>query len=713
MKRILPVLVVVVLLLCGCGGDSPTSTDTPVETPEATATIGPDGGTLEIDDFVMTVPAGAFSSDTDLKLFEAAEDHGFGANCVSRFFRLEGLPASFAESLTVRMGYVGTVGEGLLMAVGEMMEFSDTDLETYDDPVFEFHTATEVSGFLEAVIPGTGIVSHNRTTILPAQAGSRKNYLAALKDVEMKGTSEHFVFVYPVSLYGYVDDLAEYMEAALDTVETVGIGYERKVWKWPGQVVIRSSLAKQPVGFYMDKDRGFHVSVKSESVTDDGLPELRVRLGEAMVFAAQATPDMGALTRSNSLPWNAAVVSWLDEKFTAPGHFVRPLSFAGNESYTLQGLPVGIPELQMADYGRGWSPVLRYLTGRYGYGMIGDIYIAMQTEEADPIDELLEALPDPAYNWWPEFVGNYVTGQYYGVESSLLLSEIMSTDKFEISSASDTARIFFKNRPQLSAWLHRIKLDYPLISEDAGLILGVKGYDVNDDYLTLLVYKTKDGELEFLGSGNIVTVRDIKDLTISGHDIIAVNAVSYYDKPYNQDVLTQVWCSVTEPPPYNWASINPSHLNVHFRDNNDNEWDEDWWDSLWEGKGTWNGSTFNAIWSGRSIPGSGTSSGSLSITIDPATSDVVSFRAAVQNVLSTGWVHTDSIVGGRVLFETSGTVPNPYMSCELVGTAVCPAIPAFWRRLSHDASGTWSEIVSYSCTGDAGLRVSFWYAEGE
>ena len=117
MKMLTLVLIAAVVVPCGCSDDSSTSPPAE-ETPLAAATIGPSGGTLQIRDFVLTVPPGAFTSSNKITLWESQEDHGFGANAASRCFRLDGLPDAYSDTLTVSVGYRGALMAETYIAVG-------------------------------------------------------------------------------------------------------------------------------------------------------------------------------------------------------------------------------------------------------------------------------------------------------------------------------------------------------------------------------------------------------------------------------------------------------------------------------------------------------------------------------------------------------------------------------------------------------------------
>ena len=699
MKRTLLVIAVIALSLGGCGGDSGTSPQTGEDRPLAADTIGTEGGTLMSDDFELSVPAGAFDGDAELELYESSEDHELGETCVSRFFRLEGLPETFDDTLTVRIAYEGSLSGSSYVVTGEKAAFYGDDLEAVEGFIYSYHLATESSGHLEARIPPrtAGLKGSPNS----GSASTREEAFASITGVDVHKTSEHFRVRYPLSVFSLVDDVVSYLEAAHDTVESIGMGFAGKDWEWPAKIFVTELSGAATVRFSVTS-KGLHILYRTSHLTENELPRARRLLGNNIVRAAQNIPDESEFLNSDHIPWHMAVMCYLQQKWTAPGTFTRPGGFGGNERYALGGLPVGIPHPDGVEVGVGWSPVVKHLAGLYGRKIIGDIYKVTQTTAKKPIKVLFEEVPDPAYNWWPQFVDKYVTGQYYGVEAALLLSHIESGDKYTIASASDTLKTFTHDSRQLSARMHRVYLGYALIADDATLELTLSATSVNEDYYTLMVYKAKDGVLELVGAGNPVTVTGLKDLTIAGYDIIPIEVLSYNDEPYTDKVSTELRCRVTSPPPYTWAYISFNDMRAHLEDSYANDWYDDHWNAYWEGSGSWNGNTFTASWTNRPLPSVGSASGSLAITIDPITRDVVNFRAAETRLSTTGFTYVDSIVGGHVPFEYQST---GHRLCQVVGTGVCSSITSYaYRR--DDPGSAWIELDTHHCLAATYLNVN-------
>jgi hypothetical protein len=542
-------------------------------------------------------------------------------------------------------------------------------------------------------------------------SSAREDAFAAITGIGVHKTSEHFTVRYPLGVFAYVDDVIDYLETAHDTVVSIGMGYKGMQWKWPGSLVIKDFGRPAPT-LHHASSKGLKMLLKTSVLTEENLPDVRRWLGNLMVKSAQSIPDENEFTDDDNFGWNVAVLSFLQEEWSDPAGFIRPVTFGGNESFALRGLPLQASAAAAAQHGAGWSPVVKHLTGLYGMKLLGDIYQVTQTTDREPVGVLLEEIPDPAYNWWPQFVDKYVTGKYYGVEGSVLLLHITSADKYTIRTASDTLKVFSHDTPQVSARMHRVHLDYALVAEDAVMELSLSVPGVNEDYVTLLVYKSKDGVMELAGSGNPVTVSGLRDLTVAGYDIVPIEVISYNDEPYHEDVSTELRCRIAPPPSYNAAYINFTSINVHLEDSYGNDWWDANWYEMWEGVGEWNGNTFTASWANRPLPGIGTTSGDLTITIDPVTWDVVSFRAAQTKLSTTGFTFVDSIIGGNVPCVDKTASPASHKLCQLTGTDACSGMSVYAYRRINNENGAWIELDSFHCQATTYLNVTFWYEPG-
>ena len=113
-------MLISLVLVIGCSEDSTTGPENDgAYTLEATGTLCSSGGIIEIEDFTLSVPAGAFDGDQQLELYASTEDPPFGEDGVSRTFMINGLPDEYHEPLDLSIKYEGTLSDLSFVAIGE------------------------------------------------------------------------------------------------------------------------------------------------------------------------------------------------------------------------------------------------------------------------------------------------------------------------------------------------------------------------------------------------------------------------------------------------------------------------------------------------------------------------------------------------------------------------------------------------------------------
>lgn len=311
MKRLLLVIITAMITIYGCSDDTSTSPEPVEETPLAAATVGPSGGTLQIPDFVLTVPPGAFSSPAELTLYESEDDHGFGVNAVSRFFRLEGLPDSYSDTLTVSIGYTGTLSGEAYIAAGTEEEVITDDIELVTATFYTLRPAVESSGYLQSNLPpqdaSLRFTPERYHATSKAAPGAAR--LGAVHNHESQ-SSEHIILKYPTAFSEFAEDLLGFFEAAHDTVVALGIGYEGKKWNWPVEAVIRNyESGAISVSVYETPQ----IILSDEKVTADNLPLFQVYAMNVMMQIGMVVPSPRKFSDADNIcgTWRSSIgVVW-------------------------------------------------------------------------------------------------------------------------------------------------------------------------------------------------------------------------------------------------------------------------------------------------------------------------------------------------------------------------------------------------------------------
>jgi hypothetical protein len=314
MKKLLSLITLFLILINGCTEDGPTVPEERQGDALASETVGPRGGTLETENFKLTIPAGAFSETTELKLFLQQEEKPFNEGAVSNFFRIEGLPANFQTSLQVAIKYQGLLSNSSFIAIGEDVFVKSLGEVTTTYCLFE---ATDSSGFL--------VVDLSIPQEFNATPGSSNKILDVTKWIKAVGiTNLHFKPSNPEGfLVGRLMDnttqsqlqmIGDYCVIADVVFKDKGFSYSDRN-NWPILVIlkeIKKKITNKSISAYYAaskflKGHGYIV-VNIESLLDPGLKET---IGHELLHLIQDLYD--------SRNWDSKIKEpggnhlWLDE----------------------------------------------------------------------------------------------------------------------------------------------------------------------------------------------------------------------------------------------------------------------------------------------------------------------------------------------------------------------------------------------------------------
>ena len=150
MKYPFSVILLIIISLISCKEDEPNSPQEEIP-PEALVeiSIGSGGGILETEDFKLTVPAGAFYSTMQLKLYEESETNPSGELGVSKFYCVEGIPENYTAPLDISIKYSSNLTGINYISVGvlDTVKMFDT---SFVDIVYDLIEAKESGGILIA-----------------------------------------------------------------------------------------------------------------------------------------------------------------------------------------------------------------------------------------------------------------------------------------------------------------------------------------------------------------------------------------------------------------------------------------------------------------------------------------------------------------------------------------------------------------------------------
>lgn len=154
--------------------------------------VSSQGGVVETPDISLSIPGGAFGSETEISLLRSSDAQPFAESAVSDTFRLQGLPDEFDKPLTLRIRYEGTLSGDSFIAVGEEVFSTDVERTT----AYHLWPAVESDGFLIAELPPlreeatpTASIRDSFVELISYRAQQRG------KDVLVRAVSTHAVYL--------------------------------------------------------------------------------------------------------------------------------------------------------------------------------------------------------------------------------------------------------------------------------------------------------------------------------------------------------------------------------------------------------------------------------------------------------------------------------------------------------------------------------------
>lgn len=737
MKKLVIVFLGLLVMVVGCSKKKSTQPEPePDYTLQATQTIGPEGDTLATTDFLLIVPAGAFESNATLKLYASSKDKPFGNNGVTRAFRLEGLPVEYSEPLQLSIKYQGTLTNESFIAVGKEAYAISVDEVTIS---YKLVPATDSSGYLVGELPArtAGEVSYNADHFHARINNNQQvNIIESIFGITYQSTYHrpggHFDIICPTDLLDHVQSLAICLDAAYDTA--VAMGFSNVVTARLPPVCVcslrkRNGASLNSFGYYdyphqlAEPREGFLLFQQDSLVQISLLPQIRITAGREFFrfvltlydtsiipFPAESIPDIWVEVPRRF--WlHEAMVRWSEEKFTEdPNHI--PSGFKGCENLILLGFnenmlsPPGYP---LSVFGAGMSPVLKFLVNRYGQGFLVKICKEMGPGKY-PLDQIINGIIDPGYEWLPGFFKDYVGGKIFGVKSDVFLDHKWGV--FDIKSNSDTLKTFTGYYPELAADPFVINLDYPDIDSSAKIRLQLTSKDVSPDYMTVLVFQLSYDTLSYLGQGRDLLIEQIRELTDRGSNLLVMVVNSFSEPPYDDKEQFNIDLDVkveTVPEPsydWNWCWIGYQVVG-HMEDSDEDQYDDSTAGQGAGGSGSFSGNTFTASWD--KTTSQYHSQGHLTVSINPATNTITSFSMVNTEQQLPPYVEVtyyDDLAGDNIPYES---VSGGITLYEVNGTDACNHITSLVHR--WDMGSEWAEIKTYDCCYDCSfpstVNVSF------
>jgi hypothetical protein len=704
-RSLIGVLVCVPVLLAGCSSDGPTQTDTPRDEPLATATIGPAGGTLFTDDFILTVPEGAFGATTELELRLATEDEPYTSSAVTDMYRVDGLPSAYQGALRLALRYEGELSGDSYIAIGqETMVHSLGDLAT-SYAIFE---ATDSSGFLvyDLALPE----AYTSSTRLLGSAGEFEDWVNSigLTNFHDHRTPEgNFEIIAPRTLATttQMENLGSHFENAYNVFLDKGFDYSRQL-RWPIPVYIRQTDEGWYGYFHAIKYiDGYRYIAMNVSIIDN--PDIvPFTAGHEFLHLVQSLYDPRPI--DTQLLWASRHI-WLDEatavyseEFFAdnPDDFVSSV-FRGREYRPFFG--IHIEDANAGEHGYGMASMIKYLTGRFLSSTLLNYYEDIMLDK-HPVEAVIFNA-DETTDWVPDYYRDLLQGEIYNVQPDFWFDTVHSSLIWKVDAATDTLHSTALDMHDMSANTIRVDLDYPEIDESARFSISLTGSPDPLVEVTVFEYDGAGGFELIDDDPSEVVVSDIRDLTLAGHDLLALITNRHAASPYTATTYVPIKLRV-------FQETNPTGCYIVARDIDANFLREFPSDSTDYYSGT-HGAGFPKE-QGAVVNFTGTTltqthdylgadgnyyTGTITVTFDATLQNVTSFTA--QATISKGdWIMTSTLSGQNIPLDAG----ESYRIYKATGPATCTKITGMTWSNSYR---TYTDILQpgWTCNSESELEI--------
>ena len=713
------------LLFPACSKDEPTAPVIPETEDLGVATIGPQGGTLATQGFILRIPQGAFSTSTELRLKGGPGNSAFGINAATRLFTVEGLPEHLLKPLSISLHHTASLSGRSYIAVGQTAVLPGTDST---DIAYHFFPVRDSADMMMSEIRFLSKPTYGRLAVSRG-AGGRSgdewlNLFVGITNYDTTSHGRYFMyspaFIDPNLRSGILLalnaseqtikglDLPFYAETA--AIETIIRGVSLRpgayavyhpVWyrNWHRPLTGEPDHAASAVLFSEEKMR----NADRVSICAQAGRELFYVVPEV---AYARLPDPVAYLRSDHYWLHTAIASWMESYLMAQSHVNPnhiPTEFPGNERKAMDGILAGAATgekgVSLRD-GFGKSALIKFLTERYRESVVWRIYDELK-KSSHPVDAVRNSLADPPASWWPEFVRAYVGGSVYAVSAATFLAN--TSGSFSIRSKSDTLAAFDASYRDLSAKLYYVDLSYSGIDSGATLRFTVHKDGQLSSSASVLLFGLTNGALEYWTEGVDVNVKKIRDLTVAGQDILAAVVNSSCESPYTDFSDINLKVRVMTSPVFSLAAIQVrTRSTIEYSDGSTLT------NSIFlynSGIGTFHegifiDGVFTATWDKPPRKGNLTIKGNF-------TSDIstITYFDVTETVTEYGSTETWRITSIQPATMIGRKMSYGSHEFRLVGPDACAQIAVITNR--YDGAGNyWRQVAGFSCDADSYVKIT-------
>lgn len=372
------------LVMCVNGSSYPT----PVG--GTTATIGTSGGTVTDGNTTITFPANAVTAATTVTISPGSATNDFPDATVVSDIKAVEIEGDIYQPIQIKMTATGAISGKVFAVVA-----TDTYTASSAVPFFRgvLHEATVAGNILSVTIPPSAFgsqstdASPDRYSSMAADGSTSKAkrrftvWFITGYDLLQSG---HFSITYPVKPCNSLV-IRDYLDIAEDayTKLITNIGFSPSGLAWPMSInVIKLDPGKYGeagygrIGRWISGTKSLSLSINQQycnSSSQADMDEMKATIGHEFFHTIQYVYDPHWAVRESvfgsPFTWlMEASSTWFEAEMLNNSSYASPV-FTGNADFYRNGLEHG-GQVDAQEHGYGASGFLRYLTSKFGNGLI-------------------------------------------------------------------------------------------------------------------------------------------------------------------------------------------------------------------------------------------------------------------------------------------------------------------------------------------------------
>ena len=536
----------VIIILNQCKEEEPLDLS-PQLTYITSEAIGPEGGSIEIDDVKIIFANGALDHSAEIMIYEAInDDMTILEDRLIKAYRIEGIPHDITIPVKIEFDapahYEGEICLNVAL-IGKTIVNADTLLM----PFIPF-VCQDSEGLITGELP---IFNNESFAAKKASEDYIYEFFATPGWLKLKSPNDKFYFRYKTTAnteyqveMNTMSTVLDFYETSLDYYRKMGFEHEKRFENWPVEIKIiymdyDDDLSKEIsfVGYYPLKLFGFQSSYLQENSDLDLLK----------ISTARNIGAIEASSYDGIHDWiKYGIGGWSEELWYNKNTIHLP--------YLLSLYPYGQLDCILNDIFGFFScynaPIIKYLVKHYEDEDIGrieykskmaKIFLEIEKKSEDlqkvyphiaTIDEVLQT---DHREWFPDFIKEYVTGELYPINLEPLNDKINHTfynveKGKEVSITLDEETLI----GELATCWFKIELPDNTDLENTNIKLTAEGGEnINSDYIELVIFSGKNiSDVDFVVRGNPVYIDQIMDLVYDDDDIW-IAMVKCQDEPFS------------------------------------------------------------------------------------------------------------------------------------------------------------------------------------